>query len=380
MHKILLFVFVLSLYACSFNHQSEQEESKFFTLRTPASLLDIQKELKLSELSDSVWYIPLETNDSSLLGNIFLEGSIQYVSGKFYIYDGQQNTIYVFSSNGKFLNKISKKGQADGEILYFLDYTTDGELVYIADFGNKMHRFKNDGTYLGNAILPKQAYRLINLDKDRIACFVTDDQFTDVDSCYSWLIVNFMGDSITYNKTPTVRELKKNDNINYYVLHNFSTDHPFAYKEPFNDSLYHFTPEGKISSYAFIDFGMHKINPSMTFDEMIKQKHTMRFTKVYDTSTHLISRCNCACMKDVSHWFTWNKSTGDFFQIQDSEGEENITNDLGGPNFKPFGCAYPSILIGISEAMNCSDEFSKKYNIKPDDNPVLVMTKCKSQK
>lgn len=382
MHKLLFLIFILLFCACSSNRKNKQKESQLFSLRTPVSLLDVQKELKLSELADSVWYIPLETNEQSLLGNLSLEGSVQYVGGKYYIYDGQQNSIYVFSANGKFLNKIGKKGQGEGEILYFLDFTTDGELVYITDFGNKIHRLRNDGTYLNRVILPKQAYRLINIDKNKLACYITDNQFTDKDSCYSWLVVNSEGDSVTCCKTPNIRESnKKNENLNYYVLHNFSTEFPSTYKEAFNDSLYYFTAEGKICSYGYIDLGIHKALPSMTFDEMIKQTHAMRLIRIFDTPSYLISKCKCFCIKnETAQWVAWNKNTGDFFQLQDSEGEQNITNDLDGPNFKPYGCAYPGLFIGIVEAMNCSEEFAKKYNIKLDDNPVIVMAKSKYRK
>ena len=69
------------------------------------------------------------------------------------------------------------------------------------------------------------------------------------------------------------------------------------------------------------------------------------------------------------------KRTGDFFQLKDSEGRQHITNDLGGPNFKPFACVYPNLLIGIAEAADCPDEFASRYAIKMDDNPILIMIK-----
>ena len=52
------------------------------------------------------------------------------------------HAIYVFSSDGKFQNRIGKIGQGVNEIVQFLDYTTNGKFVYVADFGNKFSLFR----------------------------------------------------------------------------------------------------------------------------------------------------------------------------------------------------------------------------------------------
>lgn len=378
MYKFLSIFMVLFFCACDTNRQSEPEEPKFFSLQTPASLLEAQGGVRLSELADSVWYVPLETNDRSLLGDIMTESSFRYSGGRFYIFDKLQESIFVFSADGKFLNKVGKKGQGDGEIFWFLDFTVSGEDVYVADYGNRLHHFRTDGTYLDKIALPKQVYRLISLNEGKLACFVTDNQFTDADDAYSWLIVDSKGDSVTCKKTPFIRKPgAENKNLNYFVQHDFSTEYPTAYKEAFNDSLYYFTPEGEIRSYGYVDLGVHKILPSKSFDEMIKQGHAMRFVRIFDIPGYLLGQCNCLCLKGP-YWFVWNKATGDFFQLQDAEGGQNIINDLGGPNFRPFGCVYPGLLIGIAEAADCPEEFAGKYGVRMDDNPILVMLKCKS--
>lgn len=377
MNNFLLFSLALALNACGVK-QEETSKNNFFEVNTTNSLLDIQKELTLSELADSVWYVPLETTDKLLLGNVLNEGYCKYVGNQFYIYDGQQNAIYVFSSDGKFKNKIGKKGQGADEISQFLDFTTDEELVYVADFGNRLHRFKNDGTNLGNTKLPKQAYKLMSVRKNELACFISDNQFDNTDDAYSWLMVNSEGDFVSYRKTPSIRVPDKGNTSNHYVLHDFSTEFPSAYKEAYNDTLYYFTSSGNVCAYGFINLGIHKADPLLSFDELIKQKHAMRLAKIYDTPYYIIGRGTCICIKNEQKWFVWNKNTGDFFHLNDSEEKSNITNDLGGPDFKPFCCAYPNLLIGIVDPIDCSDIFMKQYNITPDDNPVLVMVKCKS--
>lgn len=370
MNKPLLLLLILFLSACENNQQKMTEN--IFEVNTPNLLSDVSHELMLSELADSVWYIPLETADNVLLGDL-AEVSCKYTEDTFYIYDTQQGSIYVFSANGKFRNKIGKIGQGADEIGYFLDYTTDGKLVYVADFGKKLHRFKKDGSYLGYVHLPKQAYKLMSIGKNEIACYITDEQFGNSDNAYSWLIINSEGDSVSCRKTFEMREPDKGKLTNHHVVHDLSTEHPFAYKEAYNDSLYHFDKEGNISAYGYIDLGIHKLDPLLSLDEIITQEHAMRLSRIYDIPHYLIAKGRCLCIKDKVTWFVYNKDTDDFFLLQDS----NITNDSGGPDFQPFCCVYPGLLIGIAEPTDCPDEFAKQYGIKPDDNPILVMVKCK---
>ncbi|WP_212126092.1 6-bladed beta-propeller [Bacteroides pyogenes] len=378
MYKVLFILITILLVSCEnkqTKNSNEKSKKAFVELVTPNSLVDEYKELKLSRLADSVWYVPLETNKDLLLGDIGTQGSCKYVQNSFYIYDGQQGCIYVFSSDGKFQNRIGKIGQGANEIFQFLDYTTDGKLVYVADFGNKLHRYKKDGTYLGHVDLPKQAYKLMYISEDKIGCYITDNQFDNSNNAYSWLIVNAMGDSVSCRKTFKVRESENSSSLNHYVLHDFSVEYPLAYKEAFNDSLYYFDLDGNIRAYGYIDLGIHKINPSLSFDEVLKQGHAIRLSRIYDTPHYLLAKGRCFCIKDKMTCFVWNKDTNDFFCLQDF----NITNDLGGPDFQPLSCAYPGLLIGLAEPADCPQEFIKQYNMKLDDNPVLVMVKCKQQ-
>ena len=64
-------------------------------------------------------------------------------------------------------------------------------------------------------------------------------------------------------------------------------------------------------------------------------------------------------------------------RIKQIKNEKKITNDMGGPNFIPYTCVYPNLLIGIVSAADCSDEFLQKHRLTTDDNPILVILKLK---
>ena len=64
--NVCLVMITIVMAACSGGRQSNlselmQEEVRFETYQMPDDLLASERELKLSELADSVWYVPLET-------------------------------------------------------------------------------------------------------------------------------------------------------------------------------------------------------------------------------------------------------------------------------------------------------------------------------
>lgn len=75
----------------------------------------------------------------------------------------------------------------------------------------------------------------------------------------------------------------------------------------------------------------------------------------------------------------FDKKTGVFFNIKDENNEKKITNDIGGPNFIPYICVYPDLLIGIASVTDCSDNFQQTHQLKSDDNPILVLLKLKNK-
>jgi len=76
--------------------------------------------IKLSNIIDDINIVPLQTSDSSLLGEIL---GIKKVGGKFYIKSSKN--VYVFDSKGKFERKLGKNGKGPNEILAVTNFYID---------------------------------------------------------------------------------------------------------------------------------------------------------------------------------------------------------------------------------------------------------------
>lgn len=375
---LLILIFLMILSNCKHRESNLNEKEELSGFQLPVDLSISNRDIKVSEFADSVWYVPLETNDECLLSE--LNKDVKYVNGEFYIVDDKSTTIYRFSNQGKFLGKVGKKGNGPHEFFHYHHFAVADSFVYVVDFGKKVHKYLKDGSFVSDIFLAKQPYRIIALNNDRIACYITDNQFVDYDSRYDWLIINSRGDSLACCKTPMSRENQNKENkmLNYYVVNEFSTDYPFSYKEAFNDSLYSFTSNSfQTKVFGYIDQGVHKIDQEMTFEEVLQQKHAMRISRLYDTPTFLFMVYACLCRGNSMFLAAIDKKNGVFYNVLDSNNTSKITNDMGGPNFKPLTCVYPGLLIGFAEAFDCEDDFRNKYHFGEDNNPILVMIKCK---
>lgn len=119
----------------------------------PVPFVDLDKEypkktIYIEDLAD-VRYVPLETNDSCLISfphKIVMRDSLIIITDK------QQDEIFFFNTDGKYLSKISHKGSGPMEYhrIYQSCVDFDRKLVYILDLTSYPHKFKAydfDGSY-----------------------------------------------------------------------------------------------------------------------------------------------------------------------------------------------------------------------------------------
>jgi hypothetical protein len=94
---------------------------------------DIHNHLLLSTFVDSVGIIPLEFDDSCILGQI--KKVAIYGDNVFVIEAQRPGTVYRFDKQGNFLNRIGNRGQGPEELTELVDFSVNEEeqLVYLLD-------------------------------------------------------------------------------------------------------------------------------------------------------------------------------------------------------------------------------------------------------
>lgn len=108
-------------------------------------------DLDISDISDSIEYIALETNPESLI--VLIQGLI-YFENKFYVLDFQ-GKVLVFDKLGKFLFKIGAKGEGPGEFNNLSSFTIDKKAkeLYLAA-GNRLIKYSLSNQYIEEKKFP----------------------------------------------------------------------------------------------------------------------------------------------------------------------------------------------------------------------------------
>lgn len=128
-----------------------------------------ENEVNLSSLIEVKNIVPLETNDSSLIGGnirkILKHGHLFYVS-----FD--RTTLLCFSEDGTFVRRIGTLGNGRGEYTSLADFDVDNEGIYIV--GNRqMNVYKPDGTFQEKISFKDYNLIGINLASDKLLGMVT---------------------------------------------------------------------------------------------------------------------------------------------------------------------------------------------------------------
>lgn len=97
---------------------------------------------KWSTHIESLQFIPLETNEQSLIGRI---NKIGYLDDVIYVLSDYKK-LSAFRADGSYLRNYGAIGNGPGELESFMDFDVDQENVYIIGY-NKVSTFSKDGTF-----------------------------------------------------------------------------------------------------------------------------------------------------------------------------------------------------------------------------------------
>jgi hypothetical protein len=139
--KILLLTATVLLYQCTVQNSPSYVEAIVLT--------NDMFEFKPSQLSDfasDITYIPLETNENSVIQRV---DKVMLYKEYCIILDRLQGCILVFDTLGNFRHKIDKKGHGPGEYVSIWDATVlDDGSICLLDGENKLIRYSQYGKFL----------------------------------------------------------------------------------------------------------------------------------------------------------------------------------------------------------------------------------------
>ena len=195
-------------------------------------LFDME-EVLLSDISETIQMIPLETSDTVLIGNI---NSIKLEAEKLFIRTTQE--VIVFDGSGSFLNTIGEKGRGPKEYLSLYDIFPENNMVWLIDGqGRKVLKFSNSGLFIDSFEIGYNLFtEFYYLGSDAFVGFIPDYGLS-TDMMLAFFNPTGLVDSVLYNNP-----VEKNNNffIRLYggeaiFIH---SDTQVKFKYVFNDTIY----------------------------------------------------------------------------------------------------------------------------------------------
>jgi hypothetical protein len=256
-HLIYFLLIPFVLFSCN-NQKNEKSIESGISNSNRSNLIiagDLTHLLQYDSIFADITTIPLETNENCLITKV---EKVMFYGDKMLLRD-QAKKLFVFNSNGKFLNEIAKQGRGPGEVLELRDFDIDSEgNVYVLDF-QKIHKYTIEGKFL-------QSYSFSFSPKDEILCNPLDFARRSNGNFYIWG-ASFGIDSNPEGKFFAMYEMTKDGKIinRYFPLKHIITGESGGrftrYKNqiimnPFfgSNSIYSFDSV-LVSEKYFLDFG-----------------------------------------------------------------------------------------------------------------------------
>ncbi len=401
--KRAIYFFAILLTACNTNKQG-LNDLRFIDV---AGAVNNSRTVNLSEIADSIEYIPLETSKESLIGiihggRIFREQELIYIP---VLNEG----VRVFNKKGEFINTIHKEGRGPEEYGRYRNSNIDHVTGNIYILGSrKIIEYKYNGDFVRKINLPEYSkgdtvgfvffrdfgnYLLITSDlaiNSRYSAFVTDTTYIIMKIEYPKEEQEFVK-TITYRRPNSTdpRIFRYGDKIRIINGH--------------NKNILSINKDLSIDTAFILNYGKYDAKNSKT---QLKPESPYLWQRLdaFESDDYLFLMMHVGTLlkkptiilnvmgKEFNHNHScsfFNKKTGKFtFIDQPIPYQLGFNKDFeGGPAFWPKYVSSDNYMISIISAFEFKsfadkNNVSQKYKsladkLKESDNHVLIKVKLK---
>lgn len=348
-----------------------------------------QLELKGKTTIETAWYVPLETTEKNLIGDIT---KIEITENKIFILDDRTSNLFVFSKDGKFLNRIGEKGKGPREYRVVRDFTIDKQnekVIIYDDMISKLLYYNYDGEFTKKENFPFRFWNFC-LNKDTFFFYTGSSDNMHLPYVEKFNIaIRDLNDTFT-NKFAIPVNPKR---ANFVASNHFSSNsQSTTFSLGVDKNIIYGLSSDKVLAMYKIDFGKREINENHLQDDLFRKsimKECTNLNLALYNGNHLISE-NYVYFKfifnNIFNHVIYNKNSGNIlvwnkFDSNDPYSLFKIAPLYITHNEDIFVTTIdPFILSQISTKIvdNKSEKFKQLYSsVKEGDNPILLFYKVK---
>ncbi|HBZ24757.1 MAG TPA: hypothetical protein DEO54_00775 [Rikenellaceae bacterium] len=414
MNRFLSVIFVSILLSVSCINEGADAESDIKTIDV-AGAIGKGRVVQLSEIAESIEYIPLETNPNCLVAKLTWSSAI-FEKEKFYI--KFNHSIFVYDKKGGFLFELNRQGRGPQEYDYLSDFCVEpnGNIIIrsfekfiLYDKSGKFVKILADKKYAPGIILKK----CFPLDEN-IYLFTTELR-RGTDNEYSAIIMDLKSNKVFKIRYPDkerefVKSLPNMYRYSFYEIIAMRSGDGILLINGLDQNIMRVDSNMNIDTLFQINLGKHSPRdiPGGIFDRGGVGSSVHRYLFPFESSGYIFAQFKLGTSahkprvmlrvsaKSEDDTFTsdiscslFNKRTGEFFLVDQPEKNQiGFPDDFeGGPAVWPVyvsTCdhilAYINALdlITYSETHKVSDKFRELAGrLKETDNPVMILVKLK---
>jgi hypothetical protein len=370
--NIFYLCFLLLTAGCiNVNKQQRSDNVPVITLQS------IQEQLPDSILFQEPKIVYLETNESSLIGQITKVGMTDSL---IFIFDRSQYAVLVFDMNGKFKSKIRRIGQGPQEYVQIADFdidTINNQIVILCTIPKKVMFFSYEGDYL-KEIKNDRFYHTMATDSQNIYLEAAD-VYHPTNPTYHIDIKNFL-DGSSYGVLPLIDNIKNFTQANGQDITSGLSEIHFSRRY---DNTVYSIKDGNVIPEYIVDFKRHNMPEHYISepDDNLVMSECERFQYVFYIQSII----------ENSRYLVFNTNLGIFIYDRHRsllEGYRKIVNSRCSDLMDIFAINPVKKTNMIVEEIDLSDYniYDKKYSklfvnppagIKYDDNPALLFYELK---
>ena len=354
--------------------------------------METEREVKLSDIADSVEYIRLETTDEGLVK--YFKPCLMRRTSKYYIFGEFQNVMQ-FTRDGKFVRNIGRRGQGPGEYNYIRQVDVDEKAgkVYVQSTGRRLNVYDLEtGKFL-------QSGKLANVETSSFLMQNDSTMVSYVENSNgqqkTMIYVSSLSGNVQHEFPRHELFEVKGGAYSYGGTHDFYLSryqNMINLKEYENDTVYTITPEGLQKRYI-IDTGKYGIKlehtyPALSGDEAAYNRLAAGYMRyaVLETQNYLFL--------PYTHWAgsernrpkmaMYDKRTGECYRVKDNLIKDDLTHAMY--VYFPH-CAFDEHTLVLdfqaSQIYKMAEQNPEILNhpqlkgLQEDDNPVLMIVHLK---
>ncbi len=321
-----------------------------------------------SDIIDTLSYrfIPLETTDASIIGEI---GKVEIVDDKVFVLDNFSKNIYRFDLEGKFIGQIGGRGQGPGEFVdpcSFVINHKDRQIVICDRASFQILFYDYDGNFIHSCRMRANQFAYLPESKDIV--FLCSPAETDEQ--YELRRFRYCTNEPVggYIPRPNFVEKQAYRTVNNYFVQQGDS---YYFISLFTDELYCLTEEGVTLVHKF---GFEK--------DIFDYDRAAQTTDVYKAEK----------LDTASKFYINNEGSYMFKMGYGMETEFDIIGNIHSEKMRAGGQIYETVSRLVSCALNTvgvhneyfisAFSYGHRYPDKfpertEDDNPILVLYKVK---